>query len=78
MKRTNLILDEKLLNEALTLMGVRTYSEAVNLALGESIRLRKAQEILSFAGSGIWEGDLSQMREDKSSHKKKKSSDDFG
>lgn len=73
MKRTNLILDEKLLNEAVAIMGVRTYSEAVNQSLSESIRLRKAQDILSYAGSGIWEGDLSKMREDRKRPKKKKS-----
>lgn len=60
------MVDEKLLNEALALMGARTYSEAVNQSLAESIQLRKAQEILSWAGSGIWQGDLSEMREDKS------------
>ncbi|MEO5968463.1 MAG: type II toxin-antitoxin system VapB family antitoxin [Bdellovibrionia bacterium] len=73
MKRTNLILDEKLLNEAVALMGVRTYSEAVNQSLSESIRLRKAQDILSYAGSGVWEGDLSKMREDETKSKRKKS-----
>lgn len=72
MKRTNLILDEKLLEEAVALMGVRTYSEAVNQSLNESIRLRKAQDILSFAGSGIWEGDLSKMREDQVRRKVRK------
>lgn len=71
MKRTNLVLDEKLLTEATLLMGARTYSEAVNQALQESIRLRKAQDILSFGRSGIWEGDLHKMREDKQQSKKK-------
>jgi Arc/MetJ family transcription regulator len=72
MKRTNLILDETLLQEAIALMGVRTYSEAVNQSLSESIQLRKAQDILNFASSGIWEGNLSEMREDKKAQKKKK------
>jgi Arc/MetJ family transcription regulator len=72
MKRTNLILDEKLLEEAISLMGVRTYSEAVNQSLRESIKLRKAKDILSLAGSGIWEGNLSEMREDKSREQKTK------
>jgi Arc/MetJ family transcription regulator len=72
MKRTNLVLDEKLLNEAVSLMGVRTFSEAVNQSLTESIKLRKAQDILNFSGSGIWKGKLSEMRQDKGSLIKKK------
>ncbi|MGH9618518.1 MAG: type II toxin-antitoxin system VapB family antitoxin [Bryobacteraceae bacterium] len=36
MKRTNLVLDEKLLAEATRTLGVKTYSAAVNLALAGS------------------------------------------
>jgi Arc/MetJ family transcription regulator len=43
MKRTNLVLDAKLLDEATHLLGVKTYSAAVNLALAEVMRLRKIQ-----------------------------------
>lgn len=64
MKRTNLVLDERLLLEATQLLGVRTYSAAVNRALAEVIRLKKLQSLPGFFGSGIWEGDLGQMRED--------------
>jgi Arc/MetJ family transcription regulator len=64
MKRTNLVLDEALLEEALKLSGERTYSAAVNLALGELVRRRKARRILDFTGSGIWEGALAEMRRD--------------
>ena len=53
-------------------MGLRTYSEAVNLALRERIRSRNAASILDFTGSGIWEGDLSEMREDQTSQRPKK------
>jgi len=64
MKRTNLVLDEKLLEEALKLSGERTYSAAVNRALSELIRRIKAGRLLELQGSGIWEGDLSEMRRD--------------
>ena len=43
----------------------RTYSAAVNTALEEVIRIRKIQSIPHFFGSGIWRGDLSEMREDR-------------
>lgn len=72
MKRTNLMIDEKLLKEAVQVLGVRTYSDAVNLSLSESIRLRTARDILNFAGSGVWEGDLPEMRQDQKQSKTKK------
>jgi Arc/MetJ family transcription regulator len=37
MKRTNLVLDEKLLEEATRLSAQRTYSKTVNLALAEFV-----------------------------------------
>jgi hypothetical protein len=36
----------------------------VNLALAETLRVKKILELPSFFGSGIWQGDLSAMRED--------------
>ncbi len=65
MKRTNLVLDGQLLEEAVRLSGERTYSRAVGRALEEFVRRVKARRILEFAGSGIWEGDLSAMRGDR-------------
>lgn len=72
MKRTNLMIDEDLLKEAVRVLGVRTYSDAVNHSLRESIRLRAAQDIFNFTGTGVWEGDLSEMRQDKKDSKAKK------
>jgi hypothetical protein len=71
MKRTNLVLDERLLEEATRALGARTYSGAVNTALGEVIRLKKIQGIPQFFGSGIWEGNLSEMREDRPARKRR-------
>jgi len=65
MKRTNLVLDAKLLDEATHLLGVKTYSAAVNLALAEVMRLRKIQGLPQFFGRGLWQGDLQEMREDR-------------
>jgi hypothetical protein len=65
MKRTNLVLDERLLIEATQILAAKTYSAAVNAALEEVIRVRKIQRIPHSFGSGIWEGELSQMREDR-------------
>ena len=65
MKRTNLVLDEQLLEEATRLSGERTYSRAVERALEEFVRRAKARRILELAGSGLWEGDLAVVREDR-------------
>ena len=65
MKRTNLVLDGDLLDEATRLSGERTYSKTVERALRELVRRVKARQILELAGSGLWHGDLPVMREDK-------------
>lgn len=65
MKRTSLMLDERLLEEAVRLLGTKTYSEAVNKALQEAINVQKRRGLVQFYGSGLWEGDLSEMRGDR-------------
>jgi hypothetical protein len=69
MKRTNLVLDEQLLEQATQVLAAKTYSAAVNTALEEVIRVRKIQSIPRFFGSGIWQGDLSEMRRDRPSRR---------
>jgi Arc/MetJ family transcription regulator len=64
MKRTNLVLNELLLEEATRLAGERTYSKTVNRALEDFVNRIKARRILELAGSGLWEGDLAEMRRD--------------
>ena len=65
MKRTNLVLDADLLEEATRLSGERTYSRTVERALQEFVGRIKARRILDLAGSGLWEGDLAVLREDR-------------
>lgn len=65
MKRTNLVLDEELLEEATRLSGERTYSRAVERALQDFVRRAKARRILELTGSGLWEGDLATVRDDR-------------
>lgn len=71
MKRTNLVLDERLLEEATRLGGERTYSRTVERALEDFVRRIKARQILTLAGSGLWEGDISEMRGDAPSRRRK-------
>lgn len=65
MKRTNVVLEEDLLEEAVRTLGVKTYSAAINQALAEVVRIRKVQSLGEFFGKDLWEGNLSEMREDR-------------
>ena len=59
------MLDGQLLDEAVRVLGVKTYSAAVNAALTEAVRRKKTEGLTEFFGSGLWQGNLSQMREDR-------------
>jgi Arc/MetJ family transcription regulator len=72
MKRTNLVLNEQLLAEATRLSGERTYSRTVERALEEFVRRAKARKILDLAGSGLWQGDLAVVREDRGVYRTKR------
>src|SRR5439155_23019720 len=53
MKRTNLVLNEELLDEATRILGAKTYSEAVNTALQEVVRRNQVQSITRFLEPGF-------------------------
>ena len=71
MKRTNVVIREDLLEEAIRLSGERTYSRTIERALEDFVRRIKARRILELAGSGLWEGDLSDMRRDRVKEKRR-------
>ena len=73
MKRTNLVLDEQLLKEATRVLGEKTYSATVNRALQDAVRIKRIQNLGSYAGQNLWEGDLAEMREDRPRKPTKKS-----
>lgn len=64
MKRTNLVLDEQILDHAKSIMGAKTYSDVVNFALRELVRRKTFEQIDSYASSDVWDADLAEMRED--------------
>lgn len=47
---TNLAIDDKLLKEALSISGLKTKKDTVNIALKEFVNRRKQQEILDLFG----------------------------
>ena len=71
MKRTTLMVDEQLLDEATRIAHSKTYSGTVEMALREFIQRAKARKILELAGSGLWEGSLATMREDRAARTRK-------
>jgi hypothetical protein len=64
MKRTNVVIDEGLLEEAVRISGERTYSRTIERALEEMVRRAKARAIDQLTGAGLWIGDLEGMRRD--------------
>jgi Arc/MetJ family transcription regulator len=60
--RTNIELDEKLVNEAMRISGITTKTALVNKALQQFIDSNDLKELLKYQGSGIWEGNLEEMR----------------
>lgn len=63
--RTNIVIDDKLMNDTLRLTGLKTKREAVELGLQTLLRLRQQEEIRSFRGKLDWQGNFEQMRTDK-------------
>ena len=60
--RTNIEIDDKLMNDVLKATGVRTKKEAVELGLKTVLRLKKQEGIRNFRGKLDWVGDLDDMR----------------
>jgi len=60
--RTNIVIDDKLMSDALKATGLSTKREAVELGLKMLVRLNKQQAIRKLRGKLKWEGDLDEMR----------------
>ena len=62
--RTNIIIDDGLMADAMRATGLRTKREAVELGLKTLLRLRAQEDIRRFRGKLAWTGDLAAMRTD--------------
>jgi len=60
--RTNIVIDDELMENALKMTGLRTKREAVELGLKTLIKLKKQEQIRRFRGKLPWKGDLEKMR----------------
>ena len=59
------MVEEEQLRTVTRLLGVRTYSAAVNLSLEAVIKQAQVRDLFSLVGQGVWEGDLGAMRADR-------------
>jgi Arc/MetJ family transcription regulator len=60
--RTNIVINDVLMNEAILLTGIKTKKEVVELGLKTLIRLKNQEKIRAYKGKLAWEGDLEAMR----------------
>ena len=63
MLRTNIELDEGLVDEAMRLTHIKTKKELVNYAISELVRKAKIKRLLELEGRVEWTGDLAEMRQ---------------
>lgn len=62
MARTNIDLDDRLVEEDLRAFKCKTKKELIHLALKELLKTEKRKAILKVRGKLKWEGDLEEMR----------------
>lgn len=63
--RTNIVIDDDLIEEALLLTGLPTKRAVVEEGLRTLIRLHKQKKVRELFGKLHWEGDLNAMRENR-------------
>ena len=62
--RTNIVIDDDLMNRVLKLTGIKTKREAVEVGLKTLLRLKTQEKIRNYRGKLDWVGDLNEMRTD--------------
>jgi len=62
--RTNIIIDDELMHEAMTLSQLKTKKAVVETGLKLLVQIKKQERIKSLRGKLKWDGDLDAMRLD--------------
>ena len=62
MKRTNVVIDEKLVAQGMKVTGIKTFKNLIDHALRELVRREAQLAILDLKGKITWNGDLNEMR----------------
>ena len=60
-----MVIDDKLMNDALRVTGLGTKREVVELGLRTLLRLKQQEGIRRLRGKRAWQGDLAEMRTDR-------------
>ena len=64
--RTNIVIDDRLMQQTLQATGLKTKREAVEAGLRTLLRLSQQAELRRLRGKVDWKGDLDSMRKDES------------
>lgn len=60
--RTNIVIDDQLMADALQATGLKTKKEVVEQGLKTLIKLKQQEKIKAFKGKLKWDDDLEEMR----------------
>lgn len=63
--RTNVVIEDRLMEAALKLSGFRTKKEAIEAGLKLLVKFNRQKKIKDFRGRLKWTGNLEKMRTDK-------------
>jgi Arc/MetJ family transcription regulator len=63
--RTNIVIDDKLMSDAMKATGATTKREVVELGLKTLVQLKKQEHIRGYRGKLHWRDDLERMRTDR-------------
>ena len=66
--RTNIVIDDNLMTEAMAVTGLDTKREIVETALRTLIRINRQADVLALAGAIEWVGDLDASRQGRIIH----------
>lgn len=69
--RTNIVIDDELMAEAMRLTGIQTKREVVEEALRVLVRTTQQKNVLALRGKIQWDADLDAMRQGRYVHETK-------
>lgn len=69
--RTNIVIDDELMAEAMQVTGINTKREVVEEALRVLVRTTQQKNVLALRGQVQWEGNLDAMRQGRYFHESK-------
>jgi Arc/MetJ family transcription regulator len=62
--RTNVVIDDRLMEQALRLSGLRTKKDVIEAGLKLLVNLSSQEKVKKYRGKLAWEGDLDALRRD--------------